>query len=83
MEEKNKLNEICITRIYNASVKQVWEAWIEPKQVSQWWGPRGFSLTSKEKEVKTGGYWIYIMHGPDGIDWPHYTKFLEVKPIEA
>jgi uncharacterized protein YndB with AHSA1/START domain len=78
MAAKNKKNELQLTRIYDAPVKAVWEAWVDPKQVAQWWGPRGFTLTSKSKDVRTGGSWVYTMHGPDGVDYPNHTKFLEV-----
>lgn len=78
MAIKNKPNELYITRIYNAKVEQVWNAWVDPKQVAQWWGPRGFTLTSKRKDVRTGGDWLYTMHGPDGVDYPNHTQFLEV-----
>ncbi len=79
MAVKSKPNELYIERIYDASVKQVWEAWVDPEQVAQWWGPRGFTLTTKRKDVRTGGDWLYTMHGPDGTDWPNHTKFLEVE----
>ena len=57
----------------------VWDAWVDPKQVAQWWGPRGFTLTTKSKDVRVGGTWIYTMHGPDGVDWPNKTTFHEVE----
>jgi len=76
----NKSNEIHITRIYDAPVKAVWEAWVEPRQVAQWWGPRGFTLTTHSKDLKPGGHWHYTMHGPDGTDYPNKTKYLEVEP---
>ena len=78
MAAKNKSNEIKITRVYDAPVKAVWEAWVDPKKVAQWWGPRGFTLTSHSKDVRTGGSWRYTMHGPDGTDYESTTKFLEV-----
>lgn len=79
MPTKNKPNEIYITRIYDAPVKMVWEAWVDPKQVAQWWGPRGFTLTTKSKDVRVGGTWIYTMHGPDGVNYPNKTVFHEVE----
>lgn len=79
MSAKNKPNELYITRIYDAPVKMVWDAWVDPKQVAQWWGPRGFTLTTVHKDVKVGGTWKYTMHGPDGTDYPNLTKFLEVE----
>jgi uncharacterized protein YndB with AHSA1/START domain len=79
MATKNKPNELYITRIYDAPVKMVWDAWTDPKQVAKWWGPRGFTLTTKSKDVRTGGSWVYTMHGPDGVDYPSKTIFLEVE----
>lgn len=79
MAEKNKSNELKITRIYDAPVKTVWDAWTDPKQVAQWWGPRGFTLTTHSKDLRTGGTWVYTMHGPDGVDYPNKTKYLEVE----
>lgn len=76
---KNKPNEISITRLYDAPVESVWDAWTDPKQVAQWWGPRGFTLTSHSKDLKPGGHWHYTMHGPDGTDYPNKTKYLEVE----
>lgn len=79
MAAKSKPNEIYIERIYDAPVKMVWDAWTEPKQVAQWWGPRGFTITTKSKDVRPGGRWIYTMHGPDGVDYPNNTLFHEVE----
>ena len=76
---KNKPNEIYITRIYDAPLKIVWEAWTDPKQTAKWWGPRGFTLTTHSKDLRTGGHWNYTMHGPDGVDYPNKTQYLEVE----
>jgi uncharacterized protein YndB with AHSA1/START domain len=76
---KNKSNEIKLFRIYDAPVKMVWDAWVEPDQVAQWWGPRGFTITSHSKDIRTGGMWHYTMHGPDGVDWVNKTQYLEVE----
>jgi len=75
-------NEIRLTRVYDAPVAAVWDAWTDLKQVAQWWGPRGFTITTKSKELRPGGHWDYIMHGPDGKDWPNYARYHEVVPRE-
>ena len=80
MTAKNSSNEIQITRIYDAPVKLVWEAWTDPEQVAQWWGPRGFTITTHSKDLRPGGHWDYTMHGPDGEDYPNKTKYFEVEP---
>ena len=79
MHERSNANEIRITRIYDASVETVWDAWTDPDQVAQWWGPRGFTTTTYSKEVRPGGSWVYNMHGPDGTDYPSRANYLEVE----
>lgn len=79
MATKNRSNELRITRIYDAPVPLVWNAWTDPKQVAQWWGPRGFTITTHNKEFKPGGIWHYTMHGPDGVDYENKTIYLEIE----
>lgn len=79
MAAKNKPNEISITRLYDAPVKMVWEAWTDPKKVEKWWGPRGFTITTHSKDLRPGGHWAYTMHGPDGVDYANKTLYYEVE----
>lgn len=76
----NKPNEIHITRLYDAPVAAVWDAWTDPDKVAKWWGPRGFTLTTHSKELKVGGIWHYTMHGPDGVDYRNKTLYHEIEP---
>ncbi len=71
-------NELHITRVYDAPVKVVWDAWTDPQQVAQWWGPRGFTLTTHSKDLRPGGNWAYTMHGPDGTNYENKTIYHEV-----
>jgi uncharacterized protein YndB with AHSA1/START domain len=73
-------NEIRITRVYDAPVALVWDAWTKDEHVAHWWGPRGFSLTTHSKDLRPGGSWSYTMHGPDGTDWPNFTRYHVVEP---
>ncbi len=79
MAGKNKSNEIRLTRVFDAPVKAVWEAWTDDAQAAQWWGPRGFTITTHSKDLRPGGHWKYTMHGPDGTDFPNATKYYEVE----
>ena len=58
--------ELIITRLIKAPVKLVWEAWTNPEHIKYWWGPNGFRDTIFKMNVKPGGVWEFIMHGPDG-----------------
>ena len=77
---KNKPNEINILRVYDAPVKMVWDAWTTD-QVGNWWGPRGFTITTHSKDIRPGGMWHYTMHGPDGVDYINKTRYFEVEPL--
>lgn len=74
-----KSNELHLTRLYDAPVKLVWDAWTDTKKVAKWWGPRGFTITTHSKDLRPGGTWDYIMHGPDGVDYHNITQYLEVE----
>lgn len=80
MAAKGKSNELKLTRVLNAPLSAVWDAWTDPAQIVQWWGPRGFTLTTHAKELRTGGFWNYTMHGPDGTDYHNITRYLDVVP---
>jgi uncharacterized protein YndB with AHSA1/START domain len=80
MAARSDSNEIRIERVYDAPVSAVWEAWTDPELVAQWWGPRGFSITTHSKDLRVGGTWRYTMHGPDGTDYPNITTYHVVEP---
>lgn len=69
---------IVVVRVVEAQRELVWKAWTEAQHISQWWGPNGFTTTTHAMEVKPGGVWRYIMHGPDGTDWPNRIVYREV-----
>lgn len=81
MTETSESREIRILRTYDAPLQAVWDAWTDPAQAAQWWGPRGFTLTTHSKDLRSGGSWAYTMHGPDGTDYPNKAQYLEVVPL--
>ena len=74
--------EIVLTRDLDAPRELVFAAWTDPDQIGAWWGPHGFTTTIHEMEVRPGGRWRYIMHGPDGTDYPNRVVYREVTPPE-
>ncbi len=75
-------NEILITRVFNAPRGLVWKAWTEPAHVEKWFGPRGFTTTIEKQELCVGGRSRYVMHGPDGKDYPCEGTYLEIVPMQ-
>lgn len=70
--------ELKITRTLNAPIDLVWEVWTKPEHIANWWGPDGFSNTIHVMDVKPGGEWILVMHGPDGTEYKNKSIFKEV-----
>lgn len=70
--------EIVVSRIFDAPRELVWEAWTDPRHVVHWWGPDGFTTTIEKMDVRPGGTWELVMHGPDGTDYPNRSLFTEV-----
>jgi uncharacterized protein YndB with AHSA1/START domain len=73
--------EIVIERTVNAPRELVWRAWTQADQIAKWWGPNGFTTTIHAMDVRVGGVRRFIMHGPDGTDYPNKIVYREiVKP---
>lgn len=70
--------ELVFTRVFDAPRELVFEAWTDPRHVEQWWGPNGFRTTISQMDVRPGGEWRLVMHGPDGRDYRNHIVFLEV-----
>ncbi|MDP4151045.1 MAG: SRPBCC family protein [Bacteroidota bacterium] len=70
--------QLLITRTFDAPIDLVWEMWTKPEHIANWWGPDGFTNTISKMDLRPGGEWNLIMHGPDGTDYPNRSVFREV-----
>lgn len=62
-----------------ASAEQVFAAISTPERLARWWGPAGFTNTFELCEFKKGGRWVFVMHGPNGQNYPNECVFSEIK----
>ncbi|MDQ0644377.1 SRPBCC family protein [Microbacterium murale] len=74
--------EIVITRVIDAPRELVFEAFTEVRHLSQWWGPNGFTTTTRAFEFHVGGSWDFVMRGPDGTDYQEWITWTEIVPPE-
>jgi len=74
--------EIVISRVIGARRELVFAAFTEVRHLSRWWGPEGFTTTTRSFEFHVGGEWIFVMHGPDGTDYPEWISWTEIAPPE-
>jgi uncharacterized protein YndB with AHSA1/START domain len=70
--------ELIISRILDAPHELVFKAWTDPEHLPHCWGPKGFTITVQEIDVRPGGVWRYVMHGPDGVDYDNKIVYIEV-----
>lgn len=75
-------NELVSAREFDAPRELVYRAWTTPDLLARWWGPKGFTNTFHEIDIKPGGAWRFTMHGPDGTDYPNHSVFVEIVPME-
>ena len=74
--------EIVISRIIDAPRELVFEAFTDVRHLSRWWGPTGFTTTTRAFEFRVGGEWVFVMHGPDGTDY-HCLLYTSPSPRDG
>ena len=56
----------------------VFEAFSNPNHLIHCWGPKDFTNTFQEFDLRPGGVWSFVMRGPDGADYQTAKDFVEV-----
>lgn len=57
-------HDLVFTRIFDAPIQHVWEAWTAPDMVMRWWGPAGFTSPSAKMDVRAGSQSLVCMRAP-------------------
>jgi len=90
MADRNepKKQDLVFTRVFDAPVERVWQAWTDPKHVMSWWGPNGFTCPFARMEVREGGKSLVCMRAPPELGgrdmystWT-YTRIVPQRQIE-
>lgn len=71
---------MTLERLIHATPEAVWQAWTDPKILPQWFGPKGYSCTTRHIDLRDGGQWTFNMLGPDGTIWPNRHRALTYAP---
>src|ERR1700709_749999 len=74
---------IVVCWVVAAPRELVFEAFTEVRHLSQGWGPEGFTTTTRAFEFRVGGVWDFVMHGPDGADYPEWISWTRIVPPEG
>lgn len=76
----NGNREIYNSRVLNAPLNIVYQAFANPLHLAEWWGPEGFTNTFFEFDLKPGGRWILTMHGPEKGNYENSSVFKTIEP---
>ena len=82
---KNKIetiiqnNKVIYKRYLDVTASLAFEVWSSHEHLSQWFGPDGFTVTTKILNFTKGGIWEFVMHGPDGHDYKNKIQFTDIK----
>lgn len=63
--------EVVVTRLIAAPRERVFDAWVKPEKLAQWWGPKGFTNPRCEIDPRPGGrIYIEMIRASDGKTFP-------------
>jgi uncharacterized protein YndB with AHSA1/START domain len=87
-KDTTKKYELTITRVFDAPVERVWQAWVEPETVKKWLGPKNFTVPVVEMDFREGGTSLVSMQASEEMGgftlyntW-EYTKIIPNKQLE-
>jgi len=74
---------MVLRRRIRAPRSVVWNVWMNPETLPQWWGPDGFSCRTTRIDLRSGGEWVFDMIAPDGAVFPNHHRYVDVRPEES
>jgi len=72
--------EIVLARVIKAPRELVFSAWCNPEHLPKWFGPKDFTLETRELDLREGGRWRFDMIAPDGT---RYTNRMVFRRMES
>jgi uncharacterized protein YndB with AHSA1/START domain len=67
------------SRVLPYAPQVIYDAFAQRELLARWWGPNGFTNTFEVFEFCPRGRWKFVMHGPDGSNYPNESVFLELE----
>ena len=80
--QTNLLQNLVITRVFDAPRELVWKAWTDPALVVKWWGLKGFTSPSCQIDLRVGGRYLLCMRAPDGQEYWSGGEYTEITAPE-
>jgi uncharacterized protein YndB with AHSA1/START domain len=69
---------VVIDSVFDAPKEKVFNAFIDPASVKNWWGPASLSITIEQMDVKEGGKWRIIHKDSGGKEFGFNGVFKKI-----
>src|SRR6266487_1732238 len=79
LSREEQSRTVVSSRIINAPIGDVFDAYANPKKIVRWWGPSGFTLTTESIDLNEDGHWRFVLKGPDGTEYKNHSVFLRIE----
>ena len=74
--------EIVMERVFNAPRELVFKAHTDPNLIAKWWGPRRYTTTVDQLDLRVGGAWRFVQRDADGHEYAFNGVYREIVPPE-
>jgi glutathione S-transferase len=72
--------DLTVTRTIRAPRQKVYDAFVKPELVRQWFGPRGFTVTRADIDARIGGRYRMAMRPKTGETYTVAGEYRELSP---
>ena len=74
-------NRVRVKREFAAALPDVWAAWTQSELLDQWWAPKPWKARTKTMDFRPGGFWLYVMAGPEGEEHWSRADYLSIENL--
>jgi glutathione S-transferase len=79
-EEIAEKTSLEIKRFIDAPAARVYEAWTDPAQLKEWWGPEGVRIRSLSADPRVGGKYRWDLVNQEGEEMSLFGEYRELLP---
>lgn len=79
MQVRKEEHETIFTRLFAVPREHLFNAWLDPELMAEWWGPHGFTNPLCITDPKPGGSFRIVMRAPDGVDQSVIGEYLAIE----
>jgi uncharacterized protein YndB with AHSA1/START domain len=74
--------DLVLERVIDVPIDLVWRAWTEPEHLKQWFTPVPWVVDECDIDLRPGGIFRVVQHGPGEGPMTNVCTYLEVVPGE-